>query len=88
MNFIHSREHLSRGDVVVVDCSHQSNVLLTDDANFRGYKAGRGYEYHGGHFKQFPAEIVVPSTGYWNVTIDLGGGQANIKYSINVLKNK
>lgn len=86
-NFIHSREYLSQGDIVVVNCSHQCNVMLTDDSNFSNYRSGHGFNYHGGFYKQLPAQIVVPHTGYWNITIDLGGGSANIKYSINIVKN-
>lgn len=87
MSFIHSREFFHQGDVVVVDCSHQSNIMLTDDHHFQKYRrGGGGFEYYGGHYKTFPARIPVPRTGHWNVTIDLGGGTANIRYSINVVK--
>ncbi|MCX0424838.1 MULTISPECIES: DUF1883 domain-containing protein [Aeromonas] len=87
MSFIHSREFFHQGDVVVVDCSHQSNIMLTDDHHFQKYRrGGGGFEYYGGHYKTFPVRIPVPRTGHWNVTIDLGGGSANIRYSINVVK--
>jgi hypothetical protein len=33
-----------------------------------------------------PARIAVPSSGFWNVTIDLGEGRANIRYNIEYLK--
>jgi Domain of unknown function (DUF1883) len=86
MNFLHKREYLKAGDIVVVHCSHESNVLLTDDINFGNYRARRAFRYHGGHYRMFPVRIVVPSSGYWNVTIDLGGGRANIRYDINFIK--
>jgi hypothetical protein len=60
--------------------------MLLDDTNFRYYKGGERFHYFGGHFKMFPAKIPVPSSGYWNIVIDLGGGQANIKYAIDILK--
>jgi len=85
-DFIHGREYLQEGDVVVVDCSHRCNVRLTDDYNFGLFRSGRSHRYFGGAFEYFPCEIVVPHTGSWNVTIDLGGGKANIQYSINYLK--
>ena len=44
------------------------------------------FRYHGGHYKMFPVRIVVPSSDYWNVTIDLGGGRANIQYDISFIK--
>jgi hypothetical protein len=86
MQFLHQREYLNTGDVVVVNCSHRCNIRLTDDYNFRGFKSGGRHSYYGGHFTHFPARIAVPSTGYWNITIDLGGGSATIQHSISIIK--
>jgi hypothetical protein len=88
MGFIHAEEYLDEGDVVIVQCSHQCNVRLLDDHNFQSYQRSGQHKYFGGHFKMFPARIVVPHTGHWHVTIDLGGGSANIRYSINYLKQR
>ena len=87
MDFIHSREHLNKGDVVVVNCSHQCNIMLTNDLNFRKYKSGQAFKYSGGHFKMLPAKIVAPETDHWNITIDLAGGSATIKHSIEIIRN-
>ena len=87
MSFLHKREYLDGGDVVIVNCSHQCNVMLTDDDNFQRYKGGQQFQYHGGFYKRLPARIGVPRTGYWNITLDLGGGSANIRHSISVIKN-
>ena len=38
--------------------------------HFRSFKNGGRHTYHGGHFEKFPAKITVPSTGFWNITID------------------
>ena len=86
MNFIHGREHLETGDVVVVISSHECNVLVTTDNEFEKYKSGQPFSYYGGHYKMFPTRIAVPHTGYWNVTLVLGGGAANISYSIRYIK--
>lgn len=86
MDFIHSREYLNQGDIVVVNCSHQCNIMLLDDSNFSNYRSGGQFSYHGGFFKMLPARIPAPSSGYWNIILDLGGGSANIRYSINVVK--
>ncbi|MFY2980191.1 DUF1883 domain-containing protein, partial [Klebsiella pneumoniae] len=48
MNFLHTRMHLNAGDTVVVDCSHQCNVLLMTDSNFNNYRSRRGFQHHGG----------------------------------------
>jgi hypothetical protein len=87
MNFLHAREYLSAGDIAVVGCDTQCNVMLMDDSNFANYKNGRQFKYHGGHFKMFPARIAAPSTGNWNVVLDLGGGSASIRHSISFIKN-
>ena len=88
MNFVHDREYLNQGDVVIVHCSHQSNVRLTDDNNFGRLRSGQEFSGYGGGFKRFPARIVVPSTGYWNTTIDLGGGSAVIQHKISYIKRQ
>ena len=86
MDFIHSREFLKQGDTVVLDCDTQCNFMLTDDANFANYKRGGAFRYLGGHYKYFPASVTAPSPGYWNITIDLGGGASNIHYGLRVIK--
>lgn len=86
MSFIHAREHLSQGDIVRLDCDTQCNFMITDDSNFNHYKRGGQLKYYGGQATHFPATITVPHTGYWNVTLDLGGASANIRYEISYIK--
>jgi len=86
-NFIHAHQNLSKGDVVVVQCSHQCNILLLDDANFELYRNRHKHTYFGGHYIQFPAKLAVPKTGHWNVVIDLGGKQAAISHTISYIRN-
>jgi len=71
MKFVHQREHLNEGDMVVIDCSQTCNIRLMNDANFRSFKNGGRQTYHGGAFDRFPAKIKVPSTGFWNITLDV-----------------
>ena len=87
MKFLHSKEYLNAGDIVVVDCTHQCNVILLDDQNFNNYRNGKRFSHYGGHYKMFPARIPAPSTGNWNIVIDLGGGTATIKHSISIIRN-
>lgn len=86
-DFMHAREFLHAGDIVVVTCTHRCNVLLMDDANFSSYRNGRAFKYFGGHFTHFPARIPVPSNGSWNVALDLGGGSASFRYNIGYIRN-
>ncbi len=85
LSFIHAREYLNSNQSVQVDCDTQCNVMLTDDANFSRYRTGGRVTYYGGFYEWFPAVIKPPHAGYWNITIDLGGAAANIRYSINVV---
>ena len=86
MQFLHKREYLNAGDVVLVDCSHRCNVRVMDDPDFSSYRKGGFHHCHGGHYNRLPARITVPEDGYWNVTLDLGGGSAPIRHSIGFLK--
>ncbi|EMN0830589.1 DUF1883 domain-containing protein [Providencia manganoxydans] len=86
MSFIHSREYVNGDDVFSVQCSHQINVLVMDDHQFNNYRNGRDAKIYGGFYKQFPANIRVPHSGYWNVVLALPAGhRANIRYSINII---
>lgn len=86
MRFLRKREYLSQGDVVVVNCTHRCSIRLMSDSDFSGYRRGGAHRYYGGHYDRLPARIVVPQDGYWNITLDLGGGSASIRHSIEVLK--
>jgi hypothetical protein len=82
-DFVAARELLAKGDVVIVQCTHQCNVLVMDDQNFQAYRQRKKCTYFGGHFKAFPARIAVPAGGHWNTIIDLGGRTAEISHSIS-----
>jgi hypothetical protein len=86
MQFMHQREYLNRGDVVVVDCSHRCNIRLMGDSDFNSYRRSGRHQYYGGHYDRLPARIAVPADGYWNITLDLGGGSASIRHSVDILK--
>jgi hypothetical protein len=85
MKFIHSRRYLNKGETVHLDCDTQCNFMLLSDDDFAAYQLVRQFRYHGGTFKNFPARITVPATGYWNVIIDLAGAKEEIAYNITVV---
>jgi Domain of unknown function (DUF1883) len=85
MQFIHARELLNGDQFIRVTCDTQCNVQMMDDINFAAYQRGDSYRYQGGFFKKFPAVLVPPYPGNWNVTLDLGGAGAHIRYSITVV---
>lgn len=60
MQFVHWREYLDAGDIVVVNCSHRCNVRLMSDGDFESYRRGGTHRYHGGHYERLPARIAAP----------------------------
>ncbi|MCX6433182.1 MAG: DUF1883 domain-containing protein [Actinobacteria bacterium] len=74
------------GSVVVVTLKNQANVMLMDSSNYRTYSAGRGgrFTFIGGHAKQSPVRLAVPSTGHWYVAVDLGGASGRVSASVLV----
>lgn len=88
MEFLHDRLYLGPDDEVEIDCDIQANVMLTDDINFQNFRNGRSYTYYGGFFTHFPARLRPPHSGYWNVTLDLGGAKGTIEYSFTVVRRK
>ena len=86
MDFLHRRELLNQGDVVLVNCSHQCNVILLDDDNFSKYRSGQRFKYFGGFQKILPAKIIAPKQGYWTVVLDLGGASGTVSHSIRIIK--
>jgi hypothetical protein len=39
-----------------------------------------------GFYKMLPARITAPHSGEWNVVLDLGGGSANVRHGISVIR--
>ncbi|CAN5213449.1 hypothetical protein BH10PSE2_BH10PSE2_11940 [soil metagenome] len=81
---IHSREYLNGGDVVVVNCTHQSNVLVMDDSNFSAYRRGSSARHYGGFYRHLPARISIPHAGHWNIVLEAPGGA---RYGMSVIRN-
>lgn len=87
MNFQHyDLGDRSRGEIVEVTLSGTAaNVQLMDSSNFSSYKAGRRYNYHGGHTRRSPVRLPIPRSGHWHIAIDLGGHRGTVKSAVNVL---
>lgn len=77
--------YLNKGQVVEVNLTAAANVRLMDSSNYNNYKKGRKHKYYGGYVKKSPYRIVVPNSGYWYLTIDLGGYSGSLRHSVQVL---
>lgn len=86
MEFMHhSLGRVQGGSLVTVTLTGtEANVKLLDDTNFNAYRDGREHRYHGGHYKQSPAQIPVPHTANWHVTVDLGGFGGQVASTVRV----
>ena len=87
MEFIHKREYLERGDLVVLEIDTSCRFMIMEDASLNAMKRGSRYQYIGGHVSEATNEIIVPRSGYWNIVIDTGGDTRNIRYTVNVLSS-
>lgn len=87
MQYMHSDlGNVPAGSSVVVHLSGtEANVRLVDDLNLARYRRGDSHEYYGGHFTASPAVVRVPSTGRWNVVVDLGGFGGSVRASVKVI---
>lgn len=74
------------GSVVEVTLSGNSaNVKLMDTGNFNAYKTGRVHNYYGGHVTSSPFKISIPSSGFWHLTVDLGGYAGKVQIGVRIL---
>lgn len=80
--------HQSAGTVVefVIE-GDAPNVRLLDSSNYRLYKAGRDYRFHGGIAKVSPTRLQVPSSGHWYAVVDYRGLRGRGKADVRVLSN-
>jgi Domain of unknown function (DUF1883) len=87
VNFLHAKSWLNRGEVAVIDLDSQANVMLMDDLDFSAYRRGDSFNCYGGLAERTPIRLVAPSSGHWNVVIDLGGYAGRIRASVRFLRN-
>ena len=64
----------------------EANVQLLDSTALANYKARRGYQYVGGHYRQSPVRLSVPHAGVWYVTVDLGGYVGTVRSGVRVIR--
>jgi hypothetical protein len=79
--------YLPQGVVVEVTLSGDAaNVKLLDSSDFANYRANRGHQYIGGHFRQSPARLLVPRAGHWHVAVDHGGSAGSTRSGVRVIQ--
>lgn len=77
---------LKGGETIEVTLvGNAANVKLMDWSSFQNYKNERAHKYYGGHVIKSPFITIVPNSGHWFITIDLGGFNGNVSSSVRVL---
>jgi hypothetical protein len=67
--------HQSVGTTVEVTLSGvESDVFIVDNANLAAFERGAQFRYVGGHYRQSPVYLGIPSTGTWTVVVIPGIG--------------
>jgi hypothetical protein len=76
----------TKGEIVrFVLKGNAANVRIMTSSNFSNYKNGRRHQFYGGHATKSPVDIIIPSSGHWYATVDLGGYKGKVNASISVL---
>ena len=77
--------HLSGGETVTVTLSGvESDVMVMSATDVSDFAAGRRITYWGGHYRQSPAKIGVPSAGAWHAVVIPGrGGRVEARVSVS-----
>jgi len=59
----------------------ESDVFLVDSANLAKMKRGQSFHYTGGHYRQSPVRLRVPSLAAWTAVVIPTGGrvQASVR---------
>jgi len=72
MKFLHKPIKAQAGDLIRVEFSKPTRVLLIHSRQFEKYKKGKTYHYRGGPAETSPVEFTVPFEGVWHAVIEKG----------------
>lgn len=72
MKFLHKPFKAQAGDLIRVEFTKPTRVILLHSRQFDKYKKGRTYQYRGGNAENSPVEFTVPFDGVWHAIIEKG----------------
>lgn len=61
----------------------ESDVFLLDSINYQKFQAGYDFRYVGGHYKQSPVALPIPSLGDWTVVVIPTGGEVRASVAVS-----
>lgn len=86
MKFLHYELDFGPHDVAQINLEVPAYVRLTDDENYKAYRQGTQYRYHGGVANASPANVKPPKPGRWHLIIDLGGREGKVIASVHIVQ--
>lgn len=77
---------LDTGNTIRVTLSgNAANVRLLDDQNYRLYRRGQRYRYHGLLARTSPVNLAVPRAARWYIVVDLEGLGGRVRSAVEVI---
>jgi hypothetical protein len=72
MKFLQQPFEAKCRQILKIEFDKPAKVKLIEHSEFEKYKAGKTYNYRGGHFLKSPAEFEIPYDGVWHAIIEKG----------------
>lgn len=83
MRFLHGSLKAHIGDMITVQPSAPTRVLIMTDREFNKYKNNMSFTYYGGH-KDDAYKFTIPKSGTWKVVIEKGTVNAPVDLTANI----
>lgn len=85
MRFLHGKLKAFTGEVIKVDITKPTRILIMPERQFSKYRENLTFTYYGGH-KEGTYEFTVPKSGTWVIVIEKGTYANPIDVEVKVSK--
>lgn len=79
---------MGKYDIVQITLNTQAFIRLMKDDDYKKYRFGEEYNFHGGLATVSPANVKPPAAGQWHLVIDQGGKTGDLEAKVNILKDR
>lgn len=87
MSFIHLRRFMGGGDIAIVNCGRDCRIMLMNDANFSRYQRGKKFFCRSDGREPLPTSLEAPDAGFWNIVLEFAAEAADVRHSIQIIRN-
>ena len=70
MRFLYQPFEAKRKEIIEVEIDQSTKVKFMTAREFKSYKLGKTYSFHGGLFEESPVRFVVPFDSNWHAVVD------------------